>query len=77
MEFHGIAFPDEWQNPRFVETVSGAFTIQIDYEPGNRAKFTEEDRLKLVQLTKAVLQELTGERVESYHKPETAIASKS
>jgi len=72
MKYFAVEFPEKWKKPRFVETVSGAFTIQIDYEG---LEFTEDDRLKLARLTKQVLENLTTEPVEQYQKLPSATAS--
>ncbi len=60
--YHGIQFPEEFENPRFVQTVSGAFTIQIDYNKSPK-EFTEEKRQQLASLTRKILQNLLHEPV--------------
>lgn len=63
--YHGINFPEEFGNPRFVQTVSGAFTIEIDWGK-HPHEFTEEKRLELSSLALQVLQNVLAEPVEDY-----------
>ena len=67
--WHEVEFPDRWLNPRFVETVSGSFTIQIDSD--GKGQFTEDDRLELVRLTRLVLENISGKPVEPFQKLES------
>jgi len=68
--YFGVEFPDWATNPKFVETVSGCFTLQI-----NNDKLTEEQiknwdkegRPLLAQLTKQVLERFTTIPVKLYH----------
>ncbi len=67
MQYLGVEFPDYFKNPRFVQTTSGAFTLQISEMVGE--SFTETHRLHLAALTKKILEKLTGQTVEQYQKP--------
>lgn len=60
----GIHFPENFGNPKFVETVSGAFTLQVDWM--GKEPFTEDDRLLLAELTKEVLENKTATIIETY-----------
>jgi hypothetical protein len=67
--FHGVLIPSHWENPKFVETVDGAFTMQIfvnydkmfDLTPAKKKELSELDDFNLKVVSRQVLKNLTGQ----------------
>lgn len=65
MKFLGVEFPDKFSKPRFVETVEGCFTLQVE-NTNPHEEWKESDQKLLVDLSRKVLEKMTGEPVSKY-----------
>lgn len=63
--FHGVEIPDNWKDPKFVETVDGCFTMQVrDDSPEY-----EMDQKHLQEKSREVLMKLTGQDIIPKFQP--------
>lgn len=70
--YFGVKFPGYFQNPRFVETESGVFTMEIDdtcltYDEANKFH-TNGLRSHLAELSKQVLRNMTNSKIKEKWK---------
>ncbi len=65
MRYFGVEFPDKFSKPRFVETVEGCFTLQVEYTKHEEV-WKESDQKLLVDLSRKILENITGKAISSY-----------
>lgn len=65
MKYFGVEFPEKMENPKFVETVEGCFTLQVEHTKPHE-EWKESDQKLLVDLTRRILENITGKPIEKY-----------